>query len=277
MDLRNISQPPKAYGKNTNAQKSRYWMLTLNMPKGTDPENLTPTDILNIRAYNRACQVHPVTYAIFQAEYESNYHIQGYCEFSFAISMAAIKKHFGLPQLHCEIRVGTQSQAIVYCSKEETRVQGKVPKEFGTRVDNPDKLVKSGTRSDLHHVIAQLKDHASLLSVVEERPYLLLSFGSLQRVQQEILLQKKRSKRKLNICLTGDARSGKSTTAINLATAAGDYFFMPNDGKDMWWDGYDPINHKTVILDEFNGSKCKATFLNQLADQFPLRVSVKGF
>jgi len=271
-----LSVPPKTYGKNSTPQKSRYWMLTLNMPKGTDPESLTANDILNIRAFNRACQVNPVTYAVFQPEFETNYHIQGYVELAHPLSLAGVKKHFGLPQLHCEVRAGTQAQAIEYCTKEDTRVEGKKPREFGTKVENADVAVKSGTRSDLHLVYARLKEHVSLLEILEDKPYLIHTFGSLQKVEQAILLEKRRVRKTQLLVFTGDARSGKSSTAIKFAEACGDYFFMPNDGKEMWWDGYDPIRHKTIVLDEFNGSKCRATFLNQLADKFPLRVGVKG-
>lgn len=59
-------------------------------------------------------------------------HLQGYLEFKNPVSLATVKKvfHFaGNP--HFEYRKWTQAAAIAYCKKEETRVEGTQPREWG--------------------------------------------------------------------------------------------------------------------------------------------------
>jgi len=43
----------------------------------------------------------------------------------------------------------------------------------------------------------------------------------------------------------------------------------------MWFDGYDPLKHKTLLLDEFNG-QIPLTTLLQMLDNYPMMVDVKG-
>lgn len=96
------------------------------------------------------------------------------------------------------------------------------------------------------------------------------------KAQFEALNNRKRETKTILTVLYGAAGTGKTSTAINFAKTFGSYYLMPNDGKSIWWNGYDPLQHECVILDEFNGSKCPLTFLNQLADAYDLRVQTKG-
>lgn len=74
----------------------------------------------------------------------------------------------------------------------------------------------------------------------------------------------------------GTAGSGKSYDAKS-GCGAGDFFIYTagNNGTN-WWDGYDPIQHKRVIIDEINGSYFKPDKLKQLLGEDPIRVEVKG-
>lgn len=59
-------------------------------------------------------------------------HYQGYVEFKEKITLAGVKKCLGDKTAHCEVRKGTQEQAINYCTKVETRELDTVPQRFGT-------------------------------------------------------------------------------------------------------------------------------------------------
>lgn len=48
-------------------------------------------------------------------------HIQGYAEFKMPVRFSAVQKMFG-EKCHCEIRKGSQQEAIDYCEKEDSRV-----------------------------------------------------------------------------------------------------------------------------------------------------------
>lgn len=279
MNGTSLSRPPKrlgTVGAHRTNQKSRYWLLTFNFPHGTKPDNLSPQDQLNIRAFNRAAQVHPVTYCVFQGEVgeeEATYHIQAYAEFAQAVTMPTVKKHFGLNSLHCEIRLGTQQQAIAYCTKEETRASE--IHEYGT----PAKQTKNqgqGKRTDLEEVWIQLKKGTAIADIIEKEPRTMKYISLMQKAQFEALRNMKRKQKTMFTVLYGAAGTGKTSTAIQFAKTLGPYYLMPNDGKAMWWNGYDPMQHETIILDEFNGSKMPLTFLNQLTDAYDLRVQTKG-
>jgi hypothetical protein len=43
----------------------------------------------------------------------------------------------------------------------------------------------------------------------------------------------------------------------------------------LWFDGYDPIRHKVLLIDEFNG-QIPLTTLLQMLDKYPMMVDVKG-
>lgn len=276
-----LSRPPKrlgTVGAHRTNQKSRYWLLTFNFPRGTKPDALTAQDKLNIRAFNRAAQVHPVTFCVYQGELgeeTQTFHLQAYCEFATAITMPSIKKHFGMPSLHCEIRQGSQEQAIAYCTKEETRVSEIY--RYGT----PVKVNKStgnaqGSRSDLTAMWQRLKAGDTIFRIIDDQPSNIRYVSLLQKAQFEALRSKKRSTKTVCTVLYGAAGTGKTSTAINFAKTLGDYYLVPNDGKQIWWNGYDPLKHESIILDEFNGSKMPLTFLNQLCDAVDLRVQTKG-
>jgi len=276
-----VSSLPKKHGKTPGHQtgeKARPWLLTLNFGRGATTESMSHTDQINFAAFKRAAQVHPCTYAIFQAEkgHETGtLHLQAYVEFAHGLSMGGVKRHFGINSLHCEVRRGTQQQAIDYCSKADTRVSKMLT--YGT----PMKCIASkakaqGNRADWDVVWKQLREGLPVSDIIDERPYMLNNINALCKGQWEALKNNHRKNKTQLIVFSGQPRTGKSWTAHHWAKQFGDYYMMPNDGKAMWWNGYDPLTHSTIILDEFTGSKCPLTFLNQLADKYPFRVQTKG-
>lgn len=172
MNDRALSRTPKrlgTVGAHRTNEKSKCWMVTFNFPAGTTPDTLTQQDKLNIRAFNRAAQVHPVTYCIFQGEMgeKGTYHLQAYVEFAVPRTMPQIKAHFGINSLHCEVRVGTQEQAIAYCSKEETRVSEVY--EYGTKGTFREKQ-KQGSRNDLATIWGDLKKGKQIAEIIDAAP-----------------------------------------------------------------------------------------------------------
>lgn len=278
MNDRQLSRPPKrlgTVGAHRTNEKSKCWMVTFNFPAGTRVDTLTQQDKLNIRAFNRAAQVHPVTYCIFQGEMgeKGTYHLQAYVEFAVPRTMPQIKAHFGINSLHCEVRQGTQAQAIAYCSKEDTRASDVF--EYGTKGTFREKPGQ-GSRNDLATIWGDLKKGKQIAEIIDAAPVTIRYVSMMQKAQFEALMSRKREFKTQCHVFYGAAGTGKTSTAIKFAKTLGGYFLLPNDGKSMWWNGYDPLKHKTIILDEFNGSKCPLTFLNQLADSYDLRVQTKG-
>lgn len=80
------------------------------------------------------------------------------------------------------------------------------------------------------------------------------------------------------IVLTGPPGTGKSRKAKEFCDAMGGGFWLrkPKFGGSVWFDGYDPILHKVIVLDEFDGAWMTFEELCRLCDRYPLQVEGKG-
>lgn len=70
-------------------------------------------------------------------------HVQGYVELKFRRTLSGVKSLLGADSVHFEPRRGTRKQAIQYCMKEDTRVEGTTPFVYG------DVESAQGKRTDL--------------------------------------------------------------------------------------------------------------------------------
>lgn len=72
-----------------------------------------------------------VKYVVYQLEVgaEGTEHYQGYMELSGKHSFKKLHSIYGLERAHFETRRGSAAQAITYCTKKDTRVDG--PWEWG--------------------------------------------------------------------------------------------------------------------------------------------------
>ncbi len=106
--------------------RSRNWCFTLNTPESNE---LPPHADLR--------------YAVWQLERGASgtAHLQGYAEFSKPMRLNACKSW--LPTAHFEPRRGTRQQAVTYCKKDDSRLEG--PWERGS-------FVGDGQRTDLEVV-----------------------------------------------------------------------------------------------------------------------------
>ena len=108
---------------------ARFWCFTVNNPDGS-----LDTDL-------EAWLGNGLKYAVYQHEVgeEGTEHFQGYLELDRGQRMSYVKKW--LPTAHLETRRGTQQQAIDYCKKADSRLDG--PWEYGTPSEG------QGNRSDI--------------------------------------------------------------------------------------------------------------------------------
>lgn len=135
------------------------WCITFNCNKdATDEEK-----VLFIGEYvlggHHTFPEHKMKYIIWSLEEEENLHYHYYVEFTEKVSMKWIKENFDNKTLHCEVRQGTQRQAIDYVKKI-----GEYKDKFYTKVfpDSPyfemgDKK-SQGNRSDLDSMVDMLED-----------------------------------------------------------------------------------------------------------------------
>ena len=270
-----LSVAPKEYegARGKKPQQARCWMLTCNMTEDpTDAESR-----IRLNRFNAGAQVPPCTFCVFQPEIApetGRYHLQGYAEFEKAVSLAFVKKHFG-STVHAEIRAGTQEQAIAYCTKDESRVPDGEIKRFGEPMRVNAKGGTQGARQDWEDAWKRLKTGEREADVLDVHPHMLPACRALSHARGFALNRMKREWKTKVIVLYGDAGTGKSSTAVKLAERYGEYHRVTIQ-NNVWFDGYDPMKHQTLILDEFTGSKMKLTFLNELMDRFPMTVETKG-
>ena len=56
-----------------------------------------------------------------------------------------------------------------------------------------------------------------------------------------------------------------------------DLYMLPSGSSGtVWWDGYDPVAHKTILIDDFYGGAIKYGLLLKLLDGYRFNLPVKG-
>lgn len=231
-------------------RQARNWMFTLNHAGEHPPELLDE-------------ELFPewVTYCVWQLEVgeQGTYHYQGYMECRGTHSIAQIQEIEGFEGAHLEIRRGTTDQAITYCTKQETRVDG--PWYHGEPKEQ-------GKRNDLTTIKAKLDQGATSKRIADEH------FGSWCRYEKSFKAYKRISAQPRNhamelIIIIGPSRTGKTRQAVEMAGE--DVYFKD---RSKWWEDYE--GQHTVVWDEFYGHCCPFTDLLRIMDRYPLRLESKG-
>lgn len=235
----------------------KFWIWVLNNP--TDEE------------MNRFCHWseeleqspnnHPdLRFIVFQKERgeEGTPHLQGYLELKQRKTLNQVKRILQTNTVHLELRRGTAEQAIAYCTKEDTRVEG--PWEGGSVSTG------QGTRTDLATIRERIRAGASDQEIADE------FFGSWCRYNKAFqkyrsIITPKRNWRTEVTVIVGPPGTGKSRKA---------YDEWP-DGywkqRSVWWDTYE--NQKNVVIDDFYGW-IPYDVLLRVCDRYPLLVETKG-
>lgn len=234
--------------------RSRNWCFTINNPT-TEPE-----EIIRVLEPN-------VKFAIFQFEKgeSGTKHYQGYLRWNENTRLSALKKLEGdFARAHFKIAKGNEQQNIVYCTKQDTRIDG--PWEIGERSHQ-------GKRTDLDSVVDLIKSGATLKRVAEECPREFIKYP--RGIKEYMGAINERNPRDFETELWvfyGAPGTGKSYAANQMARPHG--AFTPNFGvSGIWWDGYN--GQEFVLFDEF---KCNIPLglLKRLADRYECTVDIKG-
>lgn len=210
------------------------------------------------------------TYAVWQMELAPATlapHWQGYAEFDQQMRIAALHQLEGLETAHFEPRRGTQQQAIVYCQKEDTRMDG--PYTFGT-------AKSQGQRTDLLELVASIKKGHGMKRLAEEHAPEMIKYPSGIK-QMVLILAHQRAQETICFVFYGAGGCGKSTFAARLALFLGYpvyYLPAPKGGAIVYWDGYNQGD--TVIIEEFKGNRFQPTEFNMLVDRHPHKVPTHG-
>lgn len=201
-----------------------------------------------------------VSYCVFQLERgeSGTLHHQMYCEFENQVRLSTIKQW--LPRAHVESRKGSQSQAIDYCTKEDTRVDG--PWEYGTPK-------QQGARRDLEEIVTALHEGSTVKDIAISNPSTFIRYHrGIERWSEIVVPPPRRDDIKL-IVYHGPPGTGKSRRAFEDYPDAYKYV----DNYSGWFNGYN--GEDVVIMDEFS-CETPLRLLLQLWDRYPHRMPVKG-
>nr|WAE42297.1 MAG: replication associated protein [Cressdnaviricota sp.] len=219
--------------------------------------------------HNEIKFIPPMTYLIYQLERcpeSGKLHYQGYVEFDCAIRISAVKKTFNCDTMHLETRLGTQDEAIAYCRKEESRVEG--PFEFGVKAIQ-------GKRNDLLP-LGELATKPLSTWVLDNLDLACKYPNGTKLIKQSFDLKKYSKSMRPNlevIVLEGPAGCGKTRYAYETFGIENIYKLNTNSNGTLWFDGYE---HESILLiDDFKGW-IKYTELLTILDIYPYRCQMKG-
>lgn len=239
------NRPPPAKG----------WVFTLNNPE--------PQDEVREALLALAEDDGPAEYIVFQLERgaEGTLHFQGYVAWKNKKRFDPVRELLG-GRAHVEKRKGSAAQAIAYCTKAETRVDG--PWEAG-------KCPVAGRARELGIVQRKLDDGASLRVIAQQH------FGTFLHYNRGLreYIQLQRPQRNWQTTVTvywGKPGLGKSRRALHEAGPYAFWVARPA-GQTCWFDGYD--GEETIVIDEFYGWIGRDQ-MQRMIDRYPLNLEVKG-
>lgn len=182
------------------------------------------------------------------------------------------------PFTHWEHRRGTHEQAVAYCSKTDTRLEGPWQRGEWSDVAGPSKGGSKGGGVNASKIM-ELKRK---IDAGAQDPELYEShFGEMMRYAKGFDRYRMTMKSKFRnwqtkaIVFYGPPGTGKSFAASQTALAnfGEDVYYLDLSGETVWWDGY--TGQKCVVIEEFYG-QMKIGYMLKLLDRYPLQVQTKG-
>lgn len=193
------------------------------------------------------------SYMVYQREVSpttGRQHWQGYAEFTTKKRLSTVQTCIGDATAHCELRAGTRSQAIAYCKKPESRVDGTTYTEHGECPAGEE------AKSQLQQLTRRITDGAKYADICTEFPTAILRYDKGVRA----LLANTESQQPMSyqairvIVLSGPPGCGKTRWAFNYITKFyGGLAFNKTytNGQSSWWDGYS--QQQCILIDDFEG------------------------
>lgn len=213
------------------------------------------------------CKSGVIQYICAQGERgeSGNLHWQGYVRFRHVVRLGRAKSLLHSPTVHLEPRRGSEDQAIAY-----TRKEGAVSPWFFVGKKAPGR----GARTDLTDLKEAIKNLSPWSTLIDEH------FGSVLRYCSGITRLRLAAIPPRNWVadvrfISGPPGIGKTRTVMDSAPLDSIYITQFIKGQPVWFEGYDPIQHTTVLIDDFF-SDAPYRWLLRLLDRYPMWVPVKG-
>ena len=207
----------------------------------------------------------PFKFIVFQQEVGAGGtpHLQGYCQMANPTGFNTWRNLVS-SRAHFEASKGTPRQNYEYCTKEETRPIGGL--QF-SRGDIP----KPGQRTDVEGLVLLAKDPSKRMrDLVDANGEGFVKLYKGLTMVRSIFSAPRKFQTDV-YWLFGTTGTGKSRFAWEVAP---DAYSKP--GGTNWWDGYDPIEHTDIIVDDFRANMASFSEILRLFDRYPMQVPFKG-
>lgn len=244
------------------ATKTRRIMFTVNL------NNVNPTWEMPECAYFKRW--------VYQHEKGTHDHIQGYVELTQDRRLSWFRNYLEEKTgyiAHLEKAREGAATCYKYCTKEETRQED--PVQFG---DWESIGTTQGRRSDLLELYAELKKPEKTRAEIYEM-FPASSIRYKRNIDQlyEVWHDQPRDMVEGEfLWFCGPSGTGKSWAAAHSAPASKIFYKDVEGDKNVWWDGYEPMIHEMVILEDYDGHGVSYRQLLRIADKYPVPGQVKG-
>ncbi len=215
--------------------------------------------------------VEKMDYLVYQREKGENgtEHYQGYCEFKKQQRLNGAKALLGGDTVHIERRMGTALQAIAYCKKDDSRMEGEAFHEFG-------EPKSPGKRNDLNAFVEDVRSGTKRKrDLVEEHAGTLARYP---KFYETITLMTRPTRTvELEVILhIGETGLGKTRRVMDEFEGSDELYVTPLSSGTPWFDHYD--GHKCALLDDFGGSSSHMSLVTllRLLDRYAVMVPTKG-
>lgn len=196
-------------------------------------------------------------YSIEECPTTKKHHIQGYCECKSQQRFKAVQSY--LPTgTHIEKRLGTQEQAIAYCMKLDTHIEG--PFTLGT-------AHKQGKRNDIQSFVNDIPNHTEI-EIVEKHPECYVKFTRAYDRIKQLYLEDRNWKTEVFV-YWGPPGSGKTRKVFEECPNVQPVQFINN-----FIIGYN--NEEDVLFDDLDSMAMPRNVFLTLTDRYKCTVNVKG-
>lgn len=188
-------------------------------------------------------------------------HLQGAGIFLKQMALSSIKKIPGLLRAHIEPMMGTCTDSLIYCSKQDGAAFSK-----GT-------MPEPGKRNDLEACIESIREGATMKDLAEKHGVEVVKYHKGLIALRSLLAHTRAEPPKV-IWIFGPTGVGKTRGCIDFTEQYMGGDFWTSNGALQWFDGYD--GQRVAIIDDLRGKHCSFSFLLRLLDRYTLRVPFKG-
>jgi len=222
-----------------------------------------------------------VRYCIYQREMGTHEHFQGYIEFTRQFTMEQVHAFEGFERSALFPRRGTAQQASHYASKPHDRCVCQhcvAERAVPTKLEGPwiyGEMSAQGQRADLITIKRQIDAGVSSKRIAEDESLFptWIKFPKQFEHYRRIITTPRATKPTVFLFI-GPSGTGKTRTAMTLASYLGTVYKVPPKSTGFWCDDY--ANETVFLIDEMTGSKMTPEFFNELLDWYPMNVPAHG-